>query len=184
MCLQLITLHTCWKLNVHFTFSWMWAREGSSQDEVTNEYSIQLTAHCRDLFLLCCLAALKKKTGVFLQCTSVLHKRTARSLKGFYVMSLEKRVMWTLIRAVNWPALISWVNTGNTYILCRNSKWRSSYACWHCTVFQCFCISWFCCVSKMTHKLSITTCALSCALNTLHWAIKVEKTVLSFPETL
>lgn len=53
----------------------MQAREGSLQDEVTNEYSVRLTAHCGDLFLLCCLAVLKEKTAVFLQCTSVLHRR-------------------------------------------------------------------------------------------------------------
>lgn len=45
--------------------------------QLTNEYSVQLTAHCRDLFFLCCLAALNEKTGVFLQCISILHKRKA-----------------------------------------------------------------------------------------------------------
>lgn len=70
----------------------MQAREGSLQDEVTNEYSIRLTAHCGDLFLLCCLAVLKEKTAVFLQCTSVLHRKKVCSLMGVYVMTLEMRV--------------------------------------------------------------------------------------------
>lgn len=50
MCLHLTIAHMCWKLNVYFVLSWMQAREGSSQDEVTSKYIIHLPAHCRDVF--------------------------------------------------------------------------------------------------------------------------------------
>lgn len=141
-----MTLHTCWKLNVYFVLSWMSAREGSSLDEVTNEFGIQLTAHCRDLFLLCCLAALKEKTAVFLQCTSVLHRRTVWFLKGVYGMTWnESHMVTVLIMAAYWPTLFSWANISKTYSPYWDRENVSSSTCRLCTFFQCFCISiWLC----------------------------------------